>query len=136
MKPRRPKIKKGETGTVKIMAVGIGVSAAVSVGLAMLCAKLVLSGLIKEAWMGWAADGIILLSVLLGSLYIAGKVKKSKLPLGMACAGSYLVLAVVFHAMFLQRAYSNILLTCVCCAAGGLIGSLLGVKGKKKRRFG
>lgn len=136
MKRRTPKIKNREAGIAKILAIGIGISAILSVGLSMLGGKLILAGMVPETWAGWVADGVMLISVLFGSLYIAAKAKKNKLPLAMACAGSYLVLAMVLHAMFLQRAYSNILAACICCAAGALAGGLLGVREKKRRRFG
>lgn len=135
MKRRKPAGNKKAPGVVKTTAIGLGISVGVTLILAMLFAKLVLSGTLPERAITWAAWAIVFLCVLCGSLFSAKCAKQNKLPVGMAEAGIYFLLLGVFHALLMQHGFANVLPIGLCCLAGGLLGSLLGAKQKRKRRF-
>lgn len=135
MKRRKPAGNKKAPGVVKIIAIGLGISVGATLVLAMVFAKLILSGTLPEHAIAWVAWAIVFLCVLFGSLFNAKRAKQNKLPVGMAGAGIYFLLLGVFHALLMQHSFTNVLPIGLCCLVGGLLGSLLGAKQKRKRRF-
>lgn len=120
---------------MKTMAIGVGISVAMTIVLVMLFAKLILSGTLAESMIQWVAYGVVFLSVLCGSLFSSKCAKQKKLPVGMADAGIYFLLIGAIHALLIQHSYHNVLAIGLCCLVGGLLGSLAGAKQKRKRRF-
>lgn len=135
MKRRKPVGNKRELGGIKTLLIGVGISLILTVLLVMLFAKLILSGTVAEGAIPWVALGIIFLSVLCGSFFSAKCSKQKKLPFGMANAGIYFLLIGAIHALLMQQGYGNVLEIAACCMVGGLLGSFVGARQKRKRRF-
>lgn len=119
----------------RVLLIGIGISMGIGMLLSMLFAKLILSGILPESVITVLAYGIGFVSAICGSAFASSAAPQRRLLVGMLCDATCLLLLSVIHAMLMQGAYKGLAAFCGCVLFGGLLGSLLGAKKKKSRRY-
>ena len=132
IKARRNRPKKS-SGPIINLLLGIGISWAAAVILALLCAKLIVGGQIPESGQTAATAVLWAVSAAVGSFATAKGSASQKLPLGMGSAAATLVLAAAGHALLISGEYRNILPISLAVLLGGLAGSLAGARGKRRK---
>ncbi len=101
--------------------------------LALLGAKLILSEVVPETGMQWIAYLSAGITALFMSLLSAKTSAQKKFLWGMGAAGVYCCMLLLGNLLFFGVGYGNILGVVVSVFVGGFLGSLLG--GIKRRKF-
>lgn len=103
-----------------------------TLALALLGAKLILSGSIGESSMGMCAGVITAVISFILSLYCAIRAPIKKLLWGLSASAAYFLMLLLGNLLFFGINYSHIWLIAACVFGGGLLGSLLGRKKPRK----
>ena len=104
-----------------------------TVALAILTAKLMMSGLIQENGVGWCAAVIVGMVSLLTCICSALCAVQKKFLWGMATALTYACLLLMGNLLLFGEGYGNNIITiCGASLVGGLLGTLLGAAKRRK----
>lgn len=123
------RVKQRGKATVTVLAVG---APAVTVGLAMIAAKLISDGLVKQERLSVAACVIAGAVAFACGLFAAARSPKKKLLWGMSAAMAYLCMLLLGNLLFFGEGYGGVLSIFLSCVVGGLIGSVAAA-GKKQK---
>ena len=123
--------RKGKgKGTVLSLLIAMPV---LTVLLALLGAKLILSEVIPEGAMQWCVCGITGLVAFILCLYCSLRIPQKKFLWGLVTAGAYCCLLLLSNLLFFGIGYGSIPSVALSIFAGGILGSLLGAG--KRRKF-
>lgn len=100
--------------------------------LALLGAKLILSSVIAESQIGVVVFMIAMLVSLVGSWYAAMRMSQKRFFWGLSFTGCYGLLLLLSNLLFFGVAYTSVGAVLCAVACGGLTGSLLGAAKRKK----
>ena len=103
-----------------------------TVGLALLCAWLMLKGSIREEQIGAVVGGIAAMCAFVISLYTALCVPRKKLMWGLATAIGYGFSLLLGNLLFFGEAYGELLGVILPVFGGGMAASLLGTLRSRK----
>lgn len=123
--------KKAGKGRVKLPAIIIAMLLLVF-GLVLLCAKLILSGVIEEKRIGLCAGVIAGIVAMLIAMCIARRSPRHKLLWGITAAAGYYLLLMVCNLLFFGNGFSEMIPTAAWVLGSGLLGTLLGSKKVRK----
>ncbi len=118
-------------------AIGAGVSLGITLLLAVIVAKLVDSGTLTEASIGYCAMVILLLSALAGSLAAWGRIKRRRIMVCGIAGGLYYLLLLAMTASFFGGQYQGMGVTALmvlCGCAGAALMGLRQGRGQGKRK--
>lgn len=127
-KPRTKKSSKTKT-TVTVLAIAAPL---LTVASALLCAKLILSGALKQESITAIACVIAAAVSLLCGFFAARRAQQKKLLWGIAAAGGYACALLLGNLLFFGEGYDGILPIVGCCLGGGVLGSLTAAAKRKK----
>ena len=127
-KPRTKKSSKTKT-TVTVLAIAAPL---LTVASALLCAKLILSGALKQESITAIACVIAAAVSLLCGFFAARRAQQKKLLWGIAAAGGYACALLLGNLLFFDEGYDGILPIVGCCLGGGVLGSLTAAAKRKK----
>lgn len=128
------KVKVKKSNKTKTTVIMLAVAAPlVTVALALLCAKLILSGMLKQEAITAAACGITGVVALLCGFFAARRAPQKKLLWGMLAALGYACALLLGNLLFFGEGYGAVLPIVGCCMAGGFLGSLTAAA--KRRRY-
>lgn len=127
-KPRTKKSGKTKT-TVTVLAIAAPL---LTVASALLCAKLILSGALKQESITAIACVIAAAVSLLCGFFAARRAPQKKLLWGIMAAGGYACALLLGNLLFFGEGYDGILPIVGCCLGGGVLGSLTAAAKRKK----
>lgn len=115
---KKTRVKQG--GKTKRTVLLLAVAAPVlMIGFALLAAKLILSGVLKQEQLDGLACGIGGVTALLISLLAARSAAKKRFLWGMLAAGSYLCALLMGNLLFFGEGYGRVLPMLLSCMCGG-----------------
>ena len=120
------------------LAVGGGLSLILTILLAIITAKLIDMGTMREERVGYAALGILLLSSGLGAAVAAAKIKRRRLVVCAAAGAVYYGLLLGMTALFFGGQYSGMGVTALAIAGGTGTVCIVGMRpgrGRRNRKF-
>ncbi len=127
-KPRTKKSGKTKT-TVTVLAIAAPL---LTVALALVSAKLILGGTLKQESITAIACVITAAVSLLCGFFAARRAQQKKLLWGIAAAGGYACALLLGNLLFFGEGYDGILPIVGCCLGGGVLGSLTAAAKRKK----
>ena len=125
------KVKKSSKSKTTVVVLAVA-APLLTVALALLGARLILSGTLKQEQMTAAACGIVAVVALLSSLYAALRAPQKKLVWGMLTAGGYTCALLLGNLLFFGEGYGSILPIVAACLCGGILGSFTAAMKRKK----
>lgn len=125
------KVKKSSKSKTTVVVLAVA-APLLTVALALLGAKLILSGALKQERMTAVACGIAGTVALLSSLYAALRATQKKLVWGMLTAGGYACALLLGNLLFFGEGYGSILPILTACLCGGVLGSFTAAMKRRK----
>lgn len=115
-------LNRKATGKAVSMPAGLAMGAAVSLGmtlgLAVVTAKLVDSGVVRETGIGYCAMGILLLSAMAGAMVSSGRIKRQRMAVCAMSGGIYYLTLLAMTALFFGGQYSGMGVTALVVLCG------------------
>ena len=127
------KVKVKKSSKTKMTVITLAVAAPVlTLALALLGAKLMLSGMIGQERLTMLACAIAALVALLCGCFAARRAPQKRLLWGMLAAAGYACALLLGNLLFFGEGYGAILPIVGCCMAGGFLGSLTAAAKRRK----
>ncbi|MBQ4564813.1 MAG: TIGR04086 family membrane protein [Oscillospiraceae bacterium] len=124
-------MKKRGKGSMS-MLLQLAIAGLLMVGLTILSAKLILSGMIPIAGIDLCAGVIVCIVSLVFSLLTARRSPQRKFLWGMLSAGVFYLILLICNLLFWGITFSGVLVRFLWVIGGGLLGSMLGHKKVRK----
>ena len=129
------KVKVKQSSKTKTTVVALAVAAPLlTLALALLGARLMLSGMVGQERLTALGCAIAALVALFVGLLAAQRAPQKKLLWGLAAAGCYACALLLGNLLFFGEGYHGVLPIVGCCMGGGLLGSLTAAAKRRKYR--
>lgn len=119
---------KGSTTGKKTAILAVLAALVLTLGLSLLCAKMMLSGTIREEQLSVACAGIVAIVSFVLCLIVSMRMPQKKLMWGMLTALGYACALMLGNLLFFGVGYGGFAMILLPLFGAGLIGSLLGTK--------
>ena len=100
--------------------------------LSFVCAKLIVSEILKEESLQMCVVAIVGFVAFGGSLYCAIRMPQKKAMWGLGTAVVYFVMLFLGNLLFFGLGYGEIMSVLICVLTGGILGSLIGALKRRK----
>ena len=131
-------VNRKPTGTAVSIPAGLSAGALVSAGITiagtLLTAKLIDSEVLLWNHCGYAVMAILMVSSWAGAMVCAGRIKRQRLLMCLASGGIYFSMLLLATALFFGGQYSGVGEPALLIFCGCMLGSFVGLGGKKGRK--
>ena len=128
---KKVKVKKSSKTKTTVLTLAVA-APLLTVTLALLGAKVMLSGMVGQERLTALACAIAAVVALLAGFYAARRAPQKKLLWGMTAAIAYACALLLGNLLFFGEGYHGVLPVVGCCMGGGLLGSLTAAAKRRK----